>query len=253
MGSTASRQDSETDSMVAHVAPLFCFVLLSFLVGAFKVENSALPWYQSAPQHWGYPLQIVVIGLLLIYFRREYVLRPWRGFDLAAVCAVVGIAIWIAPGVAYERMYVQGADPPGWWSWLGIVARREGFDPTIFGTGSWGYWLTIVLRFARSVVIVPLVEELFWRGFLMRYVQGGEKPFTSVAFGTHTWLAFWITTVAVTLIHEPEDYLAAFVWGALVYFVAVRTRSLGACVVMHGVGNLLLGMHVLNTQMWGYW
>jgi hypothetical protein len=103
------------------------------------------------------------------------------------------------------------------------------------------------------VLIVPLVEELFWRGFLMRYVQAGSRPFTSVAFGTHSWVAFVVTTLGVMLIHHPSDYLAAFIWGALVYFVAVRTGSLAACIVMHGIGNLLLGLHVINTQMWGYW
>jgi membrane protease YdiL (CAAX protease family) len=37
------------------------------------------------------------------------------------------------------------------------------------------------------------------------------------------------------------------------YFVAVRTKSLGACVFMHAVGNLALGLYVMKTQQWGFW
>ncbi len=238
---------------VAHVLPLFAFMAMSELAGLVRIENPALPWYRSAPEHWVFPLQCLVIGALLYSFRFWYKLAPWRGLWLASVMGVVGIAIWITPGALYELWAGPGVTPPDWWEWLGIVERRQGFDPTIFGSDTAAYGTTVMLRFVRMVVIVPLVEELFWRGFLMRYVQAGERAFTTVPFGRHSWASFWITTVAVTLVHHPEDYAAAFLWGALVYYVAVKTKSLGACVWMHAVGNLLLGLHVMNTQMWGYW
>jgi uncharacterized protein len=57
----------------------------------------------------------------------------------------------------------------------------------------------------------------------------------------------------VMLAHHPADYAGAFAWGALVYFTAVRTRSLGACVLMHALCNLLLGIYVLKTEKWGFW
>ena len=253
MANIATEAPWKTRAVVAHVAPLLVFMLLAELVSLFGVSNSELPWYRRAPEHWVYPLQCVVAGLLLLAFRRDYVLRPARGLNLAVVAATLGIAFWIAPGIAYDRLHLDGAETPGWWEWLGMVPRREGFNPTVFEPGGAAYYLTVVLRFFRMVIIVPLVEELFWRGFLMRYVQAGERPFTSVPFGTHSWKAFWITTLAVTLIHQPSDYLAAFVWGSLMYGVAVKTRSLWACAIMHAVGNLLLGLHVMNTQMWGYW
>jgi hypothetical protein len=103
------------------------------------------------------------------------------------------------------------------------------------------------------VLIVPFVEELFWRGFLMRYVQAKGKSWQRVPFGQHTWRAFWIVTLLVAMIHNAPDWPAAFVWGAFTYLLAVRTKSLGACVVMHAVGNLLLGIYVILTQQWGFW
>jgi membrane protease YdiL (CAAX protease family) len=59
--------------------------------------------------------------------------------------------------------------------------------------------------------------------------------------------------VAVMLIHNTSDWPGAFVWGSLMYFLAVRTKSLGACIVMHAVGNLLLGLYVMKTGLWGFW
>ena len=139
--------------------------------------------------------------------------------------AFVGIAAWIAPSM------IQQVKEPSWWQeCLGLVKRDEGFDPNVFASGSVAWWSTVVMRFVRMVLVVPFVEELFWRGFLMRYVQAGDKPFTSVPFGRHTRGAtFWIVTLAVMLIHQRADWLAAFVWGSLMYALAVRTKSLGAC------------------------
>ena len=80
-----------------------------------------------------------------------------------------------------------------------------------------------------------------------------QSEWQKVPFGTHHWLSFTITTLAVTFIHNRPDWPAAFVWGALMYWLAVRTKSLGACLVMHAVGNLILGIYVLQTRQWGFW
>lgn len=266
--SAIARQSWSQSPAVAHTAPLVVFMLLTELANVVRVENSALPWYQSAPEHWVYPLQCLIVGTLLLLFRHHYTLKPWRGLGLAALLAVVGIAVWVLPASLYHE------GQPSWREWLGIAARDKGFDPNVFKdlpskdpmheaiyrteAPAWcfhspAWFTTVTLRFFRMVVIVPFVEELFWRGFLMRYVQADGRPFLTVPFGRHTWRAFWIVTVAVTLVHQPEDYLGAFVWGSLTYWLAVRTKSLGACVFMHAVGNGLLGIYVMATERWGFW
>lgn len=263
----SQRQHWTQSPAVAHTAPLVLFMLLSSAVDVFRIENSALPWFQRAPEHWVYPMQCVIVGAVLLFFRKHYALAPWRGFPLAAALAAAGIAMWVLPAMLYH----EGL--PSWCEWLGMVKRDEGFDPSIFDTSPTttllhdsessrlflvathplAWWATVLARFFRMVVIVPFVEELFWRGFLMRYVQAGDRDFRTVPFGQHSWKTFGIVTVAVTLIHNPSDYLGAFVWGSLVYFVAVKTKSLGACVFMHAVGNLLLGLYVMQTKQWGFW
>ena len=53
---------------------------------------------------------------------------------------------------------------------------------------------------------------------------------------------------------EPGvDWAAAFVWGTLMYCCAIWTRSLLACVVMHGVANFLMGWYALSFGKYGLW
>lgn len=237
----------------AHVAPLAVFLLLTSLVPLVAVKNSALPWWRSAPEHWIYPVQTVVCGALLLFFRGQYTFRPFRGYLLATVLGVVGIAVWILPGHLFHSAQSRGSPDEGAIPWLGFVARQEGFDPSLFESSPLWYAVVVAFRFARLVVIVPLVEEIFWRGFLMRYVIAGDRPFQSVAFGRHHWLSFGITTGAFVLVHQKEDWLGALVFGSLMYLLCVRCKSLGACVWMHAVSNLLLGIYVLKTRQWGFW
>lgn len=242
-----------TSPTAAHVMPLALFVVLNALPDLLRIQNSELPWHVRAPEHWVYPLQTVLCTVVLVLFRRHYTFSPWRGLSLAFVLGVVGIACWIAPSLLREHLMQSGEQPSPWWKWLGITERTEGFDPMIAKDSSLWFGAVVGFRFARMVLVVPFVEELFWRGFLMRYLLTEDGRFEKISFGTHAWKVFWIVTLAVMLIHRSEDYLGAFVWGSLVYFVAVRTKSLGACVFMHAVGNLALGLYVMKTQQWGFW
>ena len=240
------------NATAAHVGPLVVFLMLGLVPDVFRIENSALPWYLQQPEHWWYPVQTVVCAGLLWWWRGQY---EWsdcrrRHLGLAATGAVVGIGVWVLPGWLY-REGMAGSET--WWQWLGVVDRSQGFDPGLLADQPWLQRASLAARFARMTLVVPLVEELCWRGWLMRRAVAQDKQFTQIPFGTHSWRSYATTTLAVTLIHAPEDWLAAFVWGSLVYTLAVRTRSLRACVVMHAFGNLLLGLYVLKTGQNGYW
>jgi uncharacterized protein len=239
----------------AHIAPLMAFSLLTVVPGLLRVEDQSLPWYQRAPEHWVWPVQSVLCVAVLFFFRAHYVFAPWRGVGLAAVLGVLGIAFWIAPNVAY---LVLSSDRPldaGWWSWLGVVERLDGFNPGVLDPYPLGRAVSLCLRFVRLVLVVPLVEELFWRGFLMRYIVGEARgvDWQAIPFGTHQWLSFAIVTASVVGVHQSDDWAVAFVWGSLMYWLAVRTKSLGACVHMHAIGNAALGVYVLRTEQWGLW
>lgn len=77
--------------------------------------------------------------------------------------------------------------------------------------------------------------------------------FTAVPFGTFQVRAFLIVALLFMVEHSVADYPAALLTGLLYNALAVRTRSLGACVLAHAATNLLLGLYVMRTGQWGYW
>ena len=81
----------------------------------------------------------------------------------------------------------------------------------------------------------------------------GDRPFTATPFGTYSPRAVVITTVAFMLAHAPSDWLGALVFGLAMAWLAVRSKSLAACVAMHAVANLALGVYVMATRSWGFW
>jgi CAAX prenyl protease-like protein len=95
------------------------------------------------------------------------------------------------------------------------------------------------------------MEEIFWRGFLLRFVI--DEHFERVPFGKFTWPSFAIVTVAFTFSHSRPDWLAAFAASALYNVVAYRTRSLTSCAIAHATTNLLLGFWIMQTHQWGFW
>ncbi|MDA0767691.1 MAG: CAAX prenyl protease-related protein [Verrucomicrobia bacterium] len=247
------------DRTLAHVVPMVLFMVvggvLLLVTGSMESvfrKHEFLPWWRSSPEHWIYPLQTLVAGAALVFWRKQYDLQWSTGKVLfGALMGVVGIGLWILPTQTYEWMGLTG-EPTGWLKRLGVMPRREGFDPGIFESAA-GWWTATVFRFLRAVVVVALVEELLWRGFLMRFVLKPDGDYWEVPFGEASWRSYLIVTALVVVVHQPEDYAGALVWGTLMYLVAVRTKSLLACVVMHGVGNFLMGWYALAFEKYGLW
>ncbi len=93
------------------------------------------------------------------------------------------------------------------------------------------------------------MEEIFWRGFLARYLI--KEQFTTVPQGVFTPASFAIVTALFVAVH-PE-LLAATAWGVLINLLYRQTANVWACVVMHGVTNALLGAWILKTGDWRLW
>ncbi len=242
---------------VAHVAPLFVFMLFLLVpslleMTGFVVKNEYYPWYRRAPEQWLYPLQTLVGLVLLARFWRHYEFAPvnLRAMGIGTLAGLVGIAFWIVPGYLFRQHGIG----EGWPTFLGFADRLDGFDPSFIKEESAFWYLAAIgARFLRMVVVVALVEEIFWRGFLMRYLLDVDGNFWKQPFGKFTVRSFLIVTLIVTIAHAPVDYAAAFLYGSLAYGVAVWTKSLFACVWMHAVANLTLGIYTMSTDQWGYW
>ena len=219
--------------LAAYVTPFLVFMAGLMLVSLVKDSNADTLWLRS-PEYWIYPLQTALCAAALIFYWRQYDFGRRGGIVLGLAAGVVVLGIWIAPQAV-----------------LGAGARVDGFDPSAFGEGSALYWMTVTARFARLVIIVPLVEEIFWRGFLMRYLI--REDFTSLPVGAFQWKSFSAVALCFMLVHGMADWPAALLCGIIYNFVAVRTGSLGACVLAHAVTNLGLGVYIMTTRQWGFW
>jgi CAAX prenyl protease-like protein len=220
------------EKVTAYVAPMGAFVAFLGLSGLLPSVGHS--FVLRSPEYWVYPLQTFVCALLLLRFWRAYALSFPKRLGFGFAVGVVVFVLWISPQ-----------------AFFGFPSRNIGFNPEVFTNNSSLYWLTVVLRFARLVIVVPLVEEIFWRGFLLRYLI--DEQFDRVSFGSFTWLSFVVVTLAFGLSHSMADWAAALVTGILYNLVAYRSRSLSTCVITHAVTNLLLGAWIMHTKQWGFW
>ncbi len=241
---------------MAHVAPFGVFMgfllLLEMFTRFFGWDHSAAPWWRHHPEQWLYPLQAVVCFALVLKWRRLYEFR-WtrRAVLLGVVFGAVGIGFWLLPTTLYDYLGMTG-EPEGWRKWLGMAARKEGFDPGIFGNPA-AYWTSLIFRFFRAVVVVALVEEIFWRGFLMRFVLDWDGDYWKQPFGKASWLSYFVVTGVFMLAHAPVDWAGALVYGSLTYGLCVWSKSLSACVVMHATANFLMGWYAIAYGKFGLW
>jgi CAAX protease family protein len=172
-----------------------------------------------------YPLKTITVAVALWWFRKDYEeLRP--NFSLlAVVIGLVAIAIWIAIEPFYPKF-----------------SHAAPFDPS-------GRWVFTAFRVVGAVAVVPVMEELFWRAFLIRWLV--NENFKSVPVGTFTWFSFAVTVGLFGA--EHNDWLAGLICGALYNWLLYRTRSVFACVVAHAASNAALAAWVLARGDWKFW
>lgn len=242
--------------MKAHVVPFAVFMgfllLLQLCDSLFGWDHPSAPWWQRDISHFIYPIQTVASIGILIYFWRSYRFDwDWKWSLAGVVFGAVGIGFWLLPTTFYDAWKLSG-ETEGWMKWLGIAKRDEGFDPGIFENSA-AYWGTLAMRFIRAVVVVALVEEIFWRGFVMRFCMDWEGDYWKQPFGRAHWKSYLIVTVLFMAAHAPIDYAGAFVYGSLTYVLCVWSKNLGACVIMHAVANFLMGFYIMAYGKYGLW
>jgi len=112
-------------------------------------------------------------------------------------------------------------------------------------------FMAIAVRIAGAVLVVPIMEELLWRSFLMRYLI--DPNFTKIPIGKYTHFSFWLTCVAFVLVHRPWEWGAAFITAILYGGYLVKTANLRGVIMAHAVTNLGLAVYVLVTGRWYFW
>ncbi len=197
--------------------------------GLFTLDPRTLPAL--------YPLRVLAAGLLLYHFRAAYreidfgQLRQTGHLLLSLVCGLAVFLLWIR----MDTVLVSSPAPTG-------------FNPLVFEDRAVQLAMSAV-RLSGAVLVVPLMEELFWRSFLLRYLI--DVSFLEVPVGQLKGFSFLACSLLFGLEHT---YIAAGVMAGVAYTLLLyRTRSLACCILAHALTNLLLGCYVLKTGAWRFW
>lgn len=195
-----------------------------------------------------YTIKIALTIAAMIFVLPGYRQFPLRVSPLAIVVGVVGVVLWIwLCRLDLERKLLA---PLGLEKFLGL-GERPAYNPleSLAATPAWAYTF-LAIRFIGLALVVPIIEEFFLRGFVMRFVM--REDFWKVAFGDVTPAAIAAGTIVPMLTH-PSELLAAAVWFSLVTWLMIRTRNIWDCVAAHAVTNLLLGIYVVTQHQWQLW
>ena len=205
----------------------------------------------TEPLH-GYPLyyalHIALTIATIVLVMPGYSQFPLRVSWLSLAVGVVGIVLWV--GICRLDLETRLLVPLG----LGPLIEqgaRAAFDP-LRSLGDRPALLVafLAIRFLGLVAVVPLIEEFFLRGFLMRLVA--SSTWWRLPLNQVNTAAIAAGTVYGVLSH-PAEMFAAAVWFSLVTWLMMKTGSIWDCVAAHAVTNLLLGAYVLWSHQWALW
>jgi hypothetical protein len=220
---------AERHPSLPYVAPFAVFMLL-------LAVGPKLP----IPQPWESVLRVSILIATLAVFSRDAI--SWRAPHwLGSILVGVGVfLVWIAPDMLI----------PGWRAhWL-FTNSITGEAKSSMPADALGDTLTVALRITRAAILVPIIEELFWRGWLPRWIQNND--FRKVPLGRYTTAAFWITAVLFASEHGP--YWEVGLLAGIAYNLwLMRTKSLGDVILAHAVTNACLAGFVMVTHRWEYW
>jgi hypothetical protein len=214
------------------VWPFVLFMALLALRGAAPADGS---W--GFDPRWLYAVQALAVAALLLWWWREYgeLSRQLVPSTAEAVLAVAaGVAVFVL-WIALDAPWMTIGEPSAAFVALGADGRA---DPVL-----------VALRLFGAAIVVPVMEELFWRSFLMRWIQApvfeGVDP---RAVGLRAVVG---STFVFTLAHTL--WLAAVVAGLVYAWLYIRTGKLWVPVIAHAVTNGVLGAWVVATGNWQFW
>ena len=217
----ASRRQLEANPAVPWLLP-FALVL-----GAGMISRAA-----SAGFEWLYPIRICAAVAGLWICRRSQAYRnliPRFWWDSFAAGVVVFV-IW----VALDRVPHEDNGISAGLAAMPVVPRAV--------------WL--LFRVLGAVITVPVVEELAFRGFLLRRLVA--RDFESVNFRRFTWVALIASSLAFGLMHG-DRWLAGSVAGMIYAIVMIRRGHPGSAILAHATTNAMLAAWVLITGNWQFW
>ena len=207
-------------SCIPYIFPFALFAVCIYVGLLFNISQSFM-----------YPVKTVLVALSLIYFWNVYKQEIRFSFSwLPVISGILVFCIW----VVFEGMYPQ-------------IGHSE-FNPYDYASG-YGVYFIITFRLIGATLVVPLMEELFWRSFALRFAI--KSDFKSVPLGQFSWFSFIFISILFGL--EHERWLVGIFAGMVYSGTLYRSKNLFDPILSHTTTNLLLGVYVLSTHQWYFW
>lgn len=187
-----------------------------------------------------YVAKVVLVAVALALMWRHYTRISWRYWQLGVIVGVIGIFQWIGMQLWLQN-HVEFFAPPD-----------DPFNPMqTFGESSAMLYGFLAFRIIGAVLVVPVMEELFWRDFLWRQILA-PNDFKLAEVGERSWSSLLIVSGVFAFVHG-NWWLTSIVWALMIGGLLIYTKSIGACIIAHAVTNLLLAIYVLWYRDWAFW
>lgn len=217
----------------SRVIPFVAFVLLTFFQG-----------YVPEPgQYWIYLAKLLVGGWFLLLAGRAIPELRWNVSWEALVIGFGVFVLWVGLDPLLQQLGWANSYPKI------NLSGRPWNPPATFGHGTVAAWFFVGVRILGSSILVPMLEEVFFRSFLYRYLE--RVDFLSVPLARFVMRPFLITSVVFGL--EHREWLAGILAGFAYQFLVCRKGRIGDAVTAHAMTNFLLGLWVAGKGAWQFW
>ena len=212
----------------ARVAPFFIFVALTFGQAAFGPDA----------KYWFYLLKTIV-GVWIVWEMRAAVAEARWAFSWEAV--VVGVVMcvaWIGLDPYYPMNHVI----------MKPVHGDEWVPFERFKNNATLAWLLVIVRTFGMTIVVPPIEEVFYRSFLYRKFI--KDDFEQVPIGYFAGASFVVVSVMFGLMHY--QWLPGILFSMACLWLVIRKKRLGDAITAHAITNLLLAVWVVWKGDWKF-
>lgn len=219
------RQKLASSPEMARILPFGLFVVLTSLQGQFGPES----------RYWAYIVK-TFLGAWLVWEMRPFVEEMRWKVSWEAIVVGVGIfALWVGLDGYYPRLSKldAGATP---------------FEQ--FGAGSAMAWFYIGVHIAGMTIVVPPLEETFYRSFAYRYLV--KIHFLEMPLSQFHLLSFVVVSAVFGLLH-PDRWVAGILCGLAYQWLVVHKGRLGDAMTAHAITNFLLGVYIVWKGAWNFW
>jgi CAAX protease family protein len=222
---------------IARVAPFVVFVVLTFCQGCFGEEG----------RYWFYFAKTLIGAWMLWVVRGVVQEMRWKLSWEAVVAGLVVFVVWVGLDrivPTQQELWIKlglskvPANPTPPWNPFAHFA-----DCTALG------WFFLAVRVLGSSLVVPPLEEVFYRSFLYRWIA--RPDFASVPLGQFARKPF--LSVALIFGFAHNEWLAGILCAATYQGLVCWKKRLGDSMTAHAITNFLLGMWVASRGEWHFW